>query len=379
MSQAPPDPSRISWRWATQDDNARLCQLFTDVSMKADLHLTVERDPDYFALLNQQRADYRVSAVTVDGKVEGMGAFLARDGYLHGKKTRVGYVGDARFSDKARGGYVMSEVYGPIFRTACEEMGCEVMLTAIISSNELARKALAKRSSKYPNKPFYTPFREFLIQQIQFTTRGRPLNSRYVVRRAHEEDLPAVVAFLAADHSHRPFGYVFDESLLRHRLENWPGLSMDDFYLALGQDGRMVGCCAPWDAQEVKRYRVLGYNNRMKWIRRGFDVGARLLRFDKLPQPGRLFRYFYLTHVSVPTRDPDIMAALLDRVYRDYHGRGYHFFSCYVERDDPLLPAWNGYMTTPLPAHLYAVSMPGHRFNDHDFGSGWPGFEMGLV
>jgi hypothetical protein len=73
------------------------------------------------------------------------------------------------------------------------------------------------------------------------------------------------------------------------------------------------------------------------------------------------------------------MTALVDRIYADYYGKGYHFFTLYVDREDPLKPALERYRFTGLPAGLYAVSVAGHDHNERDFGSGRIGFEMALV
>jgi hypothetical protein len=117
----------------------------------------------------------------------------------------------------------------------------------------------------------------------------------------------------------------------------------------------------------------------MRLVRLGLDLVGPLVGATRLPRPGDRFRYLYLTHVSVPDEEPAVMAALLDRIYADWHGLGYHFLSACVLQRDPLRPAFAGYRTTALPAHMYVMSEPGSRFNEIDLGAGRPGFEMALV
>ncbi len=366
-------------RLARPEDGAALCELFARVTMDADLRLAVERDPDFFALYDLQEVERRVWIADVGGSIEGIAALLGRDGWLEGSRCRVGYAGDLRFGEALRGGFFLGRMFGEIFGDACDAFGCEAMLTAVIDSNRLAKAALVRRTRRFPDKPVYRPLRSFHILNIQMTTRGRPRPTDLTVRRATEDDVAAIAARLEEDHRARPFGYCFDEALLRKRLARWPGLTIDSFYVAHDGAGRLRGVAAPWDAGPVKRFRVLAYEGRMRWIKRAFNLGAFFARFPPLPPPGGLFRYVYLTHVSIAEDDPATMAALLDRIYHDLHGSGRHFICAYVERDDPLAPAFARYRTTALPATLYVMSRPGSRWNDLDLGPGRPGFEMALV
>lgn len=372
-------PSEITVRLADRGDNEQLCDLFQRVTMDADLQLTVERSPDFFALYAMQRlTGRRVHLAEVAGRVEGVASFLCREAWLEGEPIRVGYLGDLRLSSKLRGGFFFGRRFGDGFREDLETLGCEVALTGIIQTNQVAIRFLTRRSKRFTGAPVYRPWRRFDILNVHFTRRRRPRRTDVEVRRAGEEDVAAIVELLAADHRARPFGYRFDEPLLRHRLAHWPGLKLSDFFLAL-RSGRLVGVVAPWDAHAVKRFRVEAYRGSMRWIRAAFNLGALVWRYPALPPPGEGMRYCYLTHASVEGDDPLVWRALVDRVYADLREAGYHFFSAFVLDGDPLGEAFARYTATPVPAQLFTVSAPGSRFNEYDPGPGRPGFEMALV
>jgi hypothetical protein len=375
-------PGEECLRLARRADNARLCELFRSNTMETDLQLVVERDPDFFALYDIQEVDQRTFVLTDgpgdDAPIEGMASVLCRDGYLRGERIRVGYLGDLRLSPRVRGGRFLGSHFGPQFREACEHLGCEVALTAILDANAAARWALVRRHARYPDQPLYRAIASFRMLNVQFTWRRRRRSS-WTVRRAREADLAPIAAMLGEDHRHRPFGYVIDESVLRRRLVRWPDIGVESFYVAEDGRGRLCGVCAAWDAERVKRYRVLAYRGRMRWLRRGFDLQALVTGSPRLPAPGGRLRYFYLTHTSVRDEDPEVMAALLDRIYDDHLGRGYHFMSACVLEGDPLAQAYSRYRTTVVPATLYAVSAPGSVYSALDIGACRPGFEMALV
>jgi len=368
----------FSWRWADHQDNGRLNEIFRSVSMKSDLHLGVERDPDFFALYKMQQCEQNIFSFDIDGHMEGCCTILVRDGYIDGEKKRIGYMGDMRLTKAMAGRGIVNRHYGHIFNQFVKDSGVDMFLTSVIRSNKAAVAALVDRSPKYPHKPFYAPLRKFTIQNLQFTTRKKPRKTRFTVRPATTADIPLIATFIHEDQKKRQFGYVFTEDLLKFRLDNWPGFQIENFYLAF--DGsKLVGVTATWDAEQVKRFRILGYYKSMKWIKRGFNVASQFMGFEPLPQVGGTFRYFYLTHFSIPSQDPEVMTALIDRVYADYHGKGYHFCTLYVDDNDPLKPALARYRLTGLPAELYSVSMAGTPYNERDFGPGRIGFEMALV
>ncbi|RMG16857.1 MAG: hypothetical protein D6731_05255 [Planctomycetota bacterium] len=366
-------------READDSDDAALCELFARVAMEGDLSLAVEREPSFFALYELQRLiARRVFVAEVEGKIEGVAAYLARRGHLGGRVVPVGYLGDLRLGPRLRGGFFFGRRFGPRFRACLADSNAEVALTAVLATNRAALRFLTRRSRRFPDKPVYRPWRAFSILNVHFTRRRRPRPTRLEVRRATSADLPEVAALLARDHARRPFGYVFDEELLRERLARWPGLRLEDFYLAF-RGGELVGATALWDAHAVKRFRVLAYRGSMRWLRLGFNLGAPFLGCAPLPPAGGVLRYAYLTHTSIPSEDPDVLAALFDRLYADAHGRGYAFVSTYVEDGDPLGAAFARYRCTPLPARLFTVSPPGSPWNERDPGAGRPGFEMALV
>lgn len=363
-------------RLATRDDNAALLELFADVPMQGDLVLATQRAPDYFALFDLQRGDTEVWVHGEPGRLDGMGALHVRDGWLDGRPCRVGYLGDLRTRFSARRARGLPRLYGPLLEEVSQRRGVDVFLTAVMVSNAAALQALVRRKASRTAQPHYTPLRRFGAVSIQFALRREPRPGPCTVRRATPEDVPAMTALLDADHRARPFGYRYDTGELEHRLARWPGLRVEDTYLAFDTGGRLVGCTSAWDPWEVKRYRVLAYRGGMRWVRRGFDALATVLGRPRLPAPGQDFRYFYLCNTSVQGDDPAIFRALVERVYADFHGRGYHFFTLQLDEADALAPALKGFLLRTLHFQLFAVT-PASKPREH-FPPGRTGFEIAL-
>jgi hypothetical protein len=315
------------------------------------------------------------------GGIEGMGSVLVRDGYLDGAATPVGYLGDLRFSPRAEGRLLLERSYGPILREATERYGCRLFLTAIITSNARARRALTVQTERAARRgrPRYTLVREFDIRSLHLVLPRRRARSAYRVRTAAADDVAAIAALLDEDARRRPFGYPMPERELRRRLATWPGLRPESFPVAESASGEIVGVVAPWDASPVKQTVIDSYGGAMARVRTLHDLAARVLGRPTLPKPGEPLRYQYLTHPAVPSANPAILRALLESAHAEARREGFHFLCAPAPIGDPLDPAYRGFLATNIRAGLYVVTLPGTPVPDALLAGAMPGFEMALV
>jgi hypothetical protein len=368
-------------RMATPADDAGCRALAASVGMDAELQLALHRRPTMDALYRLHASAWESWVVELEGRVEGMGAVLARDGWLGGERRRIGYLGDLRFSPAVQGRQLLDRFYAPVLKGAAERLGCDLFLTAVIASNDRAMRALTVRTrrSARNGRPLYTPLRDFAIRSLHLLLPAPHRRHHVTVRPATDADIPRLAALLDGDARRRPFGYVLDEGELRRRLREWPGLSVNSFLLAERGDGSLAGGLALWDADPVKRTIVHGYRGAMRRTRLVHDLAARVLRAPRLPAPGGALHYLYATHVAVPDDDPRVLSALLDAAHATARRAGYQFLSVFAPAGDPLAPAWRGRLTTDLPARLYVVTLDGHEPPPACFDGARPGFEMALV
>lgn len=366
-------------RRAERADNEDLCRLFESISMEADLDLSIRRNPDFFALYRIQGRAWECWVGETQKGVGGMGAIVVRDGYLGGRPARIGYLGDLRLAPDFQGQKLVPRFYGPILRDAATRYGCDVFLTTIIASNRRAIRALTGPRARSAGIPPYEPVRSFGIRAVHLTVPLPRPPSRFVVEQATAGCVSELADFLDADGRRRPFGYAMSELELHRRLQDWPGLEISSFYIARDRDGALVGCVALWDPGAVKRTVVRAYRGRMLAVRRAYNVAGRLLRFSPLPPPGSEMRYAYATHVAVPSGDPQVMRALLHRIYADQRKTGRTFVAFCTFENDPLNAAFRGFPYTDLTTNLYAVPAPGSELPEECFAPGTPGFEMALV
>jgi hypothetical protein len=369
-------------RRASRADNELLVDLMAHVPMEGSLALSTRRDPDFFALYEMQRGSAHAFTYD-DGKMQGMAAALVRDGFLDGARQKVGYLGDLRIRGASKARRAFPFAFGKFFADVVAETQCEHYITGVIASNALATRSLTARKKGREAQPYYHPLARFEMASVQMILPRRPRTvSGVVVTTATPDDVPAIAAFLAADHARRPFGYRFDDGEFEHRLARWPGFTLDATFVARRHDARgaIVGVCTAWDPTPVKRYRVMRYASNMRAIKVAVDLASKIVRCPALPDVGEDFRSLYLTNLSVADDSPVVLRAIVERIYQHAWRERVHFFALPlfdVPGGDPHAAALRGLIVQKLAFQLYAVTSSARARTD--WPAGRPGFEMALA
>lgn len=178
----------------------------------------------------------------------------------------------------------------------------------------------------------------------------------YTIRTATTQDIPAIVTLLNNEHKERLFGNLYREDTFQNYLNNCPGLTISDYYLALDKKGKPSGVCAAWDCSSFKQTRVLRYGRRFLPARIAYKTLALLFHLPPLPLPDGCFKDFMITDYAVRERDPGIMNALLRVVYNDYMKRGFQNMIWGSSADDPLLRASKGFFYQRVVSNIVLIS-----------------------
>ena len=368
-------------RLATEADNQRLCTLFREVDMSADLCLAEERDPDFFALQRAQcDQGYTVMLEDLtqpDRPAFGCASILTRPAWVQGQVRRIGYACDLRIEPDYRLGTIFPTVIAQFMAYMQTHQGMDMMFSAVLSSNLRGRNALLNQGGKRQGQPLAQVMTAYNMTSIQFMGSRKANDPR--VQRAQEGDRPALIAFLAAQQRKRLFGEVVDEAWLTRRLQRWPGLSLHDFFLLKNGDGQVLACAAPWDTEaQLRRSRVLAYQGSMRWLRMLYNLEARLRGIPRLPDEGQCFHFVYLTHLEVLEDNPQWLNALLRSIYNQLNGQAFHFMSLMVPQGSPLEDGLTGFRIRRIPMELIAFTNERSSLHGHTLHTQQPGFEMAL-
>jgi hypothetical protein len=365
-------------RLATQADNARILDFFETAPMHT-LRFAVQyrRRPDFFRLLRYQ-GDRAFVIVSDDGQggVRGVGTISLRPGWIDGRPTTVGYLGDLRMKFDRALPTRWRQLFGELIARAgeIEELAdCTHWLTTVLDDNRLARRALGSSRAGLPSLARLAPFTmRNLLMRLPRVGRRR---SRWHVATAGPGDRALLVDFFERENQRLPFGF---RGELERRLGCWDGLSITDFVYAADDRG-VVACVAPWSPAPAKQTVVSRLPPSLRGLGR---MSAWLPSLPiRIPEPGEPLRTPYLTHLVFAERlDPSARAAafraMLDHLFDRWRNADWHCVALCDFQTWGLGAALRGYVQQTVPITVYAVSVPA---NGQQRTTDPPAFEMAMV
>jgi hypothetical protein len=370
-------------RLATPADNERILAFFERTPMRAAaFEVQYLRRPDFFKLLRYQSDRAFVLLTEDDARgVRSVATASLRPGWVDGRPTTVGYLGDLRVAFDR----VFSRAWRQLFadlvtRThEIEELAdCTHWFTTIIDGNRAALAALT--NDHRPDQPSLVPIGPFTMRNLIMRlplVGSRSSAGHWHVCDASERDRADLTTFFEEENRHVPLGF---RGELTRRMSCWDGLSIADFVYAADDRG-IVGCVAPWSPSAAKQTVVSRVPTALRLVGRG----ARVFPSPpvRVPEPGEPLRTPYLTHLTFASRlAPEARArvfrSMLDRLFDRWRGADWHSVAlCDFE-------AWNlgrrlrGFVQMTVPITVYAVVPPRQRLHVTPM-LGPPAFEMAMV
>lgn len=280
------------FRRAALADDAALRQLLQSNVMESWVHLTLEREPDYFAAEGLIGDAVTVIAEQRDAPHATVGMYTCNALPVHyqGAPVRACYLGGLRVNPAFRKRIrILRSGFESIHRAVPEAAALPVWFTSIASENTEARRVLEAR---LPGMPVYTPIGE--LETLALSTRaGR---ARGLLRPAQSADIPAMVALF--NHAAKCYEYspVLSEAWLRS-LDGSNGLALDDF-LVVPNGGQVSAMVALWDQRRIKQTVARGYRFPLNLLRGGYNVLSALTGGITLPQSGRQLEQVYLAFAA---------------------------------------------------------------------------------
>jgi hypothetical protein len=349
--------SRYRFELATPADDADLRHVLAATPMEGRVAVSFRREPSWFA---GAVVDGRFRQVIAcrdlrTGRVIAFGCRSVREVYVNGRPTSVGYLSSLRVLAEHRNLGLVARGYA-----FCRELHGDgrvpYYLTTIAAGN---RTALHVLTSSRAGLPAYHAAGAYHTVAIALPRRRRATRTGKVnVRPAREEDLPAVLAFLAAAGRRRQFfprleahDFLAPEGMMR-------GLSLDKLLLA-ERGGRLVGTLAGWDQHTYRQSVVHAYHGALRWARPLYNAWAWCSGRPGLPRPGGAFHYLMGALPVVAEEDADVFTALLEAWRGRAAGGPWMHLLIGLHEADPLLRVAQRYQAACYVTHLFLVCWPG--------------------
>lgn len=346
-------------RDAKPSDNAGLVALAHACSMSGDIELRMDRAPDFFALNRLEGASWRLAVAEREGEVVGCICFSERVCYLDGRVQRTGYISDLKVHPDHRD----SVIADALSRYAAQCMRHLPQNTPVLITVLAGNTAMEKRLAGPRGLPRFTHVGTIRTHSLSILWKRRNPVHWTAVSRAAWSDVEEMAALWSDVAGLRQFATAHDADSLARWVREAPGLDIQDFRLARGRDGRLLGFLGLWEQRQFKQLTVVSYSPRMALARRVFNSLAPLTGSEPLPRAGAPLNVVTATHVCVPHDRADVLRGLLVSAHNELRGSGCSVLNIGLDVSDPLGASLKGLLAQPTDIHAYLTDARGKAWH----------------
>lgn len=338
-------------RRATDADNRELLALAASCSMRGDISLRFQREPDFFALNRLEGNDWRVDVVDAADGIAGCVGTSMRDVYINGHCTRTGYVGDLKVHPAHRDFTIadaLSNYAG--FRMESLPDGSPVLITVLAGNRAMGKRLSGERG--LDRFDWLATIRSHSIP-ILWKRRAKQSRMYMVMERAKWSDVGAMAELWSRIAPQKQFAPVFSETTFADWIRSAPGLDISSFLLARSSRGEVLGFMALWDQSSFKQMYVEKYSRKMAVVASLTNAIAPRAGGARLAAPGEQMRFQTAAQICVSGNRPDVLERLLITAHNDLRHTGCAFFNVGLDIVDPLSVAVEGMLGQPTEIDAY--------------------------
>ncbi len=312
----------IRYRLAEHSDNQQLLELTASTSMQGDISILIDRQPDFFKLL-ENRGETKVFVALDEDRIVGSLSVSSQRVYVGGEILPVQYIGDFKVHESYRN--------KGIGLMLCNEMADYV----ISAGSDLAFLNVAKGNNKplsfFKNRPQVPDFEYIGIFNIhQFTGRRKRLLSRqYGIQKTAATD--AVIQYLHEHYRKYELGPV----ITRENIENTDIFIITDQEIIKG-----VMCLA--NTMQYKQNIVMKLSRKMKMLLNILNSLKNILGISRMPVLREQVKMIYIKYFAVSHHEKQLVRLMLNHARNVVYDQDYSFVSIGIHERDPLNECFAG-------------------------------------
>ena len=331
----------ITYRLATREENQQLIELTAAGGMAGETALRIDRNPDFFKLL-EKRGQSRV-VVAVDGHlIIGSLCVSLQQVYAGGEILPLYYIGDFKVDVSYRNMGIGLEL-------------CNALANIIVPEGaDLAFLNVSKGNSKpftfFKNRPGIPDFENIGIFKIyQFIGRRKRISDP---ENRIEETLPdrELIEFLNKYYMQYELGPVITKEILE-----------ESQIFTIRDKNKIIAAMCLSNTMNMKQNVVLKLSLKLKWILRLLNSFSRLLGYSKMPSINEPVAMLYIKYLAVDHCEMKLVKLLVNKARNIIYNKSYSFVSIGLHEKDPLHKCFNGLLKLTFHSVGMLLSIKNNR------------------
>jgi len=304
------------YRLATISDNQQLIELTASSGMAGQISLRIDRQPDFFKLLNM-RGVSKVFVALENDIIIGCLCVSFQQVYVGGQILPFQYICDLKVAKSFRNKGIGLEL-------------CNQLANFLLSIDaDLAFLNVSKGNTKplsfFKNRPNIPDFKNIGVFNVyQFIGKKKNvIQSQNGVQLTPVKD--EIISFLNAHQCNYELGSVIDSE----KLEN------ADIY-AIQNKGNIKAVMCLTDTMNVKQNVVTKLSWKLKYLLKLINTFRSIAGISKMPLVNEPVRMMYIKYLAVNKAEMSVVKLLINHARNIAYERSYSFVSFGMHEKDPL-------------------------------------------
>lgn len=306
----------IEYRLANKSDNIKLLELTSSVSMDGDISLRIDRNPDFFKIL-ELRGESLVVIAEENQKIIGAVCSSLQNCYIGGELHPVQYVGDFKVLKSYRNRGVGMKLLS-ILAAKLYESDFDLVFLNFSKGNN-------KPVSFSKNKSEYTDFENIgLFTIYQFIGKSfKDSSSEYIIESSEISE--ELVAFIGEKHQKYDLGTPITSSELE-------GTSI----FTVRYKGALIGAMSIIDTMPFKQNVVIKVSWNLNLILKLLNGVNPIFGLSKMPTLNQPVKMIYIKYLAINPNEKKALKLLIDHARNIAYAKSYSFVSIGCHEKDPL-------------------------------------------
>jgi len=369
---------------ARLEDSYDLIQFFKQFTVGDLIEFKIDRPTDFYLpydIQSEQHVTYLLRE-PMDKSIQGVATFVIQNVWLSDRLQTIAVARDLRITPNRQAIMSWGQYFQPVLDEIQRAYGVDHFFSVLNMSEAKVLNTFIRPRQHKRSWPRYHLFRRFNLVSLHgalpFSSNPLPhMRIRKVDPSLHD----SLMYYVLQKRKAKELSHIYDRASFERYLKRWKNLKESDFYVALDAQDNIVGCVAPWSANQIQEYIPYKYNNEAHNFRQFLKFGKWLGWTRTLTKPvPRLKReapmnFRYLSCFLADNED--IFEALLWRVFHEIHP---HEFLVYLQmRMDLHMRPPRGWISARLPYGLYCLvphekELPDFLHPSHDRPCDWEPF-----
>lgn len=297
---------------ASENDNDEILSFYcqTELVTKSN-NIIYMRGENFFSFLKERSQHFLVLLLRDDNnQIQGLCAISFRQGYINGKITTVGYLGDLRVNMNRKLIREWRKFYTTFLKDSHnlpETLFCRYYQTALMSENNYSKNNLANTKIANLSYKELAPYQ--MINIIGFIGSSTLGNKHFTIRWATNEDKKSLITFLQGDHKNRLFGHEWSTEF-DHRLKEWNNFLISDFIVVFNVYGEIIAVTSIWNPISTKQILIPHISFYLKFLS---VVVSNIpgIKLKPLPVKMKPIEILYLNQISFSLQLTDSLKAMI--------------------------------------------------------------------